>query len=114
LVYDVHHHRCNGDGNSEEETTESAIATWPREPLFHLSSPIDGWHGSARRRHRDFIDVYDFPRCWLDLDLTVEVEAKAKELAVLKLKNQLQKLRGPSRPQSRGSSGGERLPRGRG
>ena len=89
LVYDVHHHRCNQDGLSIEEATERAVATWDREPLFHISSPIEGWSGPKPRRHHDFINVTDFPECWRDLTLTLEVEAKAKEVAVLKLKRQL-------------------------
>ena len=40
LVYDVHHHRCNPDGLSEEAASEQALTTWRREPLFHISSPI--------------------------------------------------------------------------
>jgi UV DNA damage endonuclease len=89
LVYDVHHHRCNQDELSVEEATEQAVATWKREPMFHISSPIEGWKGPKPRRHHDFINVTDFPECWRDLTLTVEVEAKAKEVAVLKLKKQL-------------------------
>lgn len=89
LVYDAHHHRCHRDDKSEEETTELAMATWNREPLFHISSPIDGWNQPRPERHHDFIDIKDFPRWWCDLDLTVEVEAKAKEVAVLKLQKQL-------------------------
>lgn len=92
LVYDVHHHRCNPDELTEEEATAQAIATWDREPLFHISSPIDGWQGLRPERHHDFIDVRDMPSCWVNLDLTVEVEAKAKELAVLKLKKELRRL----------------------
>lgn len=91
LVYDVHHHRCNGDGRSVEETTERALATWDREPLFHVSSPIAGWDGPRPERHHDYIDPADFPGCWRGLDLTVEVEAKAKEAAVLKLKDDLRR-----------------------
>ena len=89
LVYDVHHHRCNQDGLSEEEAAEQAIATWKREPMFHISSPLDGWQGPKPERHHDFIDMKDFPSYWRELDLTVEVEAKAKEVAVLKLKKEL-------------------------
>ncbi len=89
LVYDAHHHRCNPDGLTVEEATGRAIATWDREPLFHLSSPIEGWDGPRPERHHDFIDLGDFPDCWRALDLTVEVEAKAKEAAVLRLKEAL-------------------------
>ncbi|MCA1685852.1 MAG: UV DNA damage repair endonuclease UvsE [Planctomycetia bacterium] len=89
LVYDVHHHRCLGDGLDVAEATAAAVATWDREPLFHLSSPIDGWAGARPERHHDFIDPADFPAPWLDLALTVEVEAKAKEVAVLALKKRL-------------------------
>jgi UV DNA damage endonuclease len=93
LVYDVHHHRCNGDTLSVEQATEQALATWNREPMFHLSSPLEGWQGPAPERHHDYIDFNDFPRCWRKLDLTVEVEAKAKELAVLLLKKELARRR---------------------
>lgn len=89
LVFDVHHHRCNQDGLSVEEATEQAVATWDREPLFHLSSPRDGWDGPQPARHHDFIDATDFPECWRDRTLTVEVEAKAKEHAVLRLRDEL-------------------------
>lgn len=89
LVYDVHHHRCNQDELSAEEATEQAIETWNREPLFHISSPIEGWNGPKPRRHHDLINIEDFPECWRGKALTVEVEAKAKEVAVLKLKRQL-------------------------
>lgn len=89
LVYDVHHHRCLPDGGSIEATTELAIGTWSREPLFHLSSPRDGWDSGKPGSHHDYIDADDFPGCWTNLDITVEVEAKAKELAVLKLKEDL-------------------------
>ena len=86
LVYDVHHHRCLADGLSVEEATEHATATWRgREPLFHLSSPLAGWDGPKPTRHHDYIDPADFPAAWQHRSITVEVEAKAKELAVLKL-----------------------------
>ncbi|MCJ7540205.1 MAG: UV DNA damage repair endonuclease UvsE [Desulfobacterales bacterium] len=89
LVYDVHHHRCLSDGSSVEATTELAVGTWSREPLFHLSSPKYGWNSGKPGNHHDYIDADDFPACWTNLDITVEVEAKAKELAVLKLKQDL-------------------------
>ena len=89
LVYDVHHHRCNPDGLSVKQATKKSMATWNREPMFHLSSPIEGWDGKKPERHHDFIDVNDFPDCWRRKKITVEVEAKAKEVAVEKLRMEL-------------------------
>lgn len=58
--------------------------------MFHLSSPIEGWDGPKPERHHDFIDVGDFPACWRGKKITVEVEAKAKEIAVERLARDLQ------------------------
>lgn len=93
LVYDVHHHRCLPDGLSVAEATAAALLTWDREPLFHLSSPLAGWDGPYRERHHDYIAPADFPVEWLNLDVTVEIEAKAKELAVQRLQQHLQDTR---------------------
>ncbi|MCG8686854.1 MAG: UV DNA damage repair endonuclease UvsE [Desulfobacterales bacterium] len=94
LVYDIHHHRCLKDGLNEKEATQAALSTWNREPLFHISSPRNGWDNKDIRKHHDYIDPSDFPAYWLPLDITVEVEAKAKELAVTKLINDLKKQKG--------------------
>jgi UV DNA damage endonuclease len=91
FTYDVHHHRCLPDGLSVAAATESALGTWDREPLFHLSSPRERLPDGTDRRHADFIDFRDFPSAWRRLNITVDVEAKAKELAV----EQLQKDLGP-------------------
>lgn len=90
LVYDVHHHRCLPDDLGIAEATEKARSTWRTEPLFHISSPLEGWEGPRPERHHDFIDVSDFPAEWLGWPLTVEVEAKAKELAIAKLRSDLE------------------------
>lgn len=89
FVYDVHHHRCLPDGLSVAEVTSQALATWEREPLFHLSSPRDGFGSKNPRPHHDFIAPSDFPEEWAGLDLTVEVEAKAKEVAIARLRHDL-------------------------
>jgi UV DNA damage endonuclease len=91
LVYDVHHHRCLPDGLNEAAATARALGTWNREPLFHLSSPAAGWAGPKPNRHHDYIDTADLPAAWLKLDLTIDVEAKAKEVAVKKLLAHLKK-----------------------
>jgi UV DNA damage endonuclease len=92
LVYDVHHHRCLPDGLSVEEATRLAGETWrrtDREMYCHISSPRAGWLGGNPKPHADFIDPDDLPRCWLERPMTVDVEAKAKELAVLRLMQDL-------------------------
>ncbi|ABA88595.1 cyclobutane pyrimidine dimer 5'-endonuclease, putative [Syntrophotalea carbinolica DSM 2380] len=91
LVYDVHHHRCNPDDLSLAEATEACLQTWQqhkREPLFHISSPKHGWNKKPKP-HADYIDIDDFPTEWKQLDATIDVEAKAKELAVVKLQQEL-------------------------
>lgn len=86
LVYDVHHHRCNPDRLTVERATELAAATWgAREPWAHLSSPALRWRGRDPRPHADFIQPRDVPSCWLGRRLTIDIEAKAKEVAVLRL-----------------------------
>ena len=90
FVYDVHHHHCLADGLGIEEATMQAIETWDREPLFHVSSPKNGWSGLNPEQHHDYIDIRDFPASWRSIgDATIEVEAKGKELAVLKLQKEL-------------------------
>lgn len=96
MVYDVHHHRCNPDGLSIKEATSLCMGTWERlgrEPYFHISSPKEGWSGRNIKSHSDYIAPVDFPEYWLKLkkNFTLDVEAKAKELAVLKLMTHLGK-----------------------
>lgn len=94
LVYDVHHHRCKPDGLSVEEATLLAGATWRRlgrEQYCHLSSPRAGWGGGDAKPHSDYLDPLDVPICWWGQIMTVDIEAKAKELAVVRLMNDLAK-----------------------
>jgi UV DNA damage endonuclease len=105
LVYDVHHHRCNPDGLDVAAATRLAAATWGgREPWAHISSPAAGWKGGDPRPHADAIAPRDVPREWLALRgaLTVDVEAKAKERAVVRLARWMRRvgapLLGPSFP----------------
>jgi UV DNA damage repair endonuclease len=86
LVYDVHHHRCLPDRYGIEEAAELAAATWgDREPWAHISSPKEGYRSKRPQAHHDYVRPRDVPRSWLGRRLTVDVEAKAKERAVLRL-----------------------------
>lgn len=90
LVYDVHHHRCKPDGLSVERASELAGETWQslgREQYCHLSSPRAGWGNGDPKPHADYINPEDMPVCWRGKAMTVDIEAKAKELAVLRLIN---------------------------
>ncbi len=92
MVYDVHHHRCLPDGLSIEEATGRTAALWRklgRESYFHISSPKNGWLDGSPKPHADYIDPEDFPSGWLGLNATIDVEAKAKELAVIGLRQDL-------------------------
>lgn len=90
LVYDVHHHRCNPDGLDVEAATHLAAETWRgREPWMHIASSRDGAAAANPRPHADFIDPHDFPDEWLTRDITIDVEAKAKDRAILELRDSL-------------------------
>jgi len=94
VVYDVHHHRCLPDGLDIAEASARCAATWlrlGREPYFHLSSPRQGWDGGDPRPHADLIAPADVPAAWhaLGFPFTVDVEAKAKERAVIALRQAL-------------------------
>lgn len=98
LIYDVHHHRCNPDSLTIEEATELAGKTWEtagKEQYCHISSPKEGWHGSSNKPHADYINPVDFPKCWLGRKMTVDVEAKAKERAVVRLMSELADIATP-------------------
>ena len=93
LVYDVHHHRCNKDRLTVQEATNASIQTWEAagrgEAYFHLSSPKNGWQGKDPKPHAEMIAMSDFPEEWIGLDVTIDIEAKAKELAVIAVMNNL-------------------------
>jgi len=91
LVYDVHHHRLLPDSLSIEEASIQAYKTWgKKEPLFHISSPKTK---QKPRSHHDYINPKDFPESWFQFPrLTIEIEAKAKEVAIFKLKKEMNRL----------------------
>ena len=84
IVFDYHHHKfCTGD-LTEQEALQLAASTWPEGiiPAVHYSESAEGKKPQA---HSDYIsekiDTYG-------LDVAIMVEAKAKDLAILKYKNE--------------------------
>jgi UV DNA damage endonuclease len=111
IVWDILHHHClDPDGIPDGEALRLALATWPEgvRPKIHWSSPRTAmeerkkrvgrrversWVLPPLRAHADMVDPIAFeafltgPAAGLDFD--VMVEAKAKDLAVLRLREQL-------------------------
>ena len=110
-VFDPHHHRClDPDRVGDGEALAMALATWPRGvvPKIHFSSPrLDV--GETRRRegrrvvrspalpqlraHADLIDLMSFELFAAGVlaghEVDVLLEAKAKDLALIRLRDQL-------------------------
>jgi UV DNA damage endonuclease len=111
VVWDVLHHHCHDPvGMSDRDAIDAALATWPSgaTPKIHYSSPrLDVETRKLRRgrrveqrivlpqlrAHADLIDPIGFERFMLDVvgerDFDLMFEAKAKDLALLRLREQL-------------------------
>jgi UV DNA damage endonuclease len=103
VVWDILHHHCvDPDGIPDREALELAIATWPDgvRPKIHYSSPrtaVEERRGRLvlppLRAQADMVDPIGFERFVVDtargLDVDVMLEAKAKDLALLRLRKQL-------------------------
>jgi UV DNA damage endonuclease len=111
VVWDILHHHCNDpEGVSDREALTRALATWPAgvTPKIHYSSPktaVEERRTKVGRRverslvlpqlraHADVIDPIGFEhflrQTAAGLDFDVMLEAKAKDLALLRLREQL-------------------------
>jgi UV DNA damage endonuclease len=79
ITLDYNHRLINNDGETEETAHEVCASTWKDVvPLFHHS---EGKEHRLDRAHADYIN--NLPQCAVDVD--IEIEAKQKDLAVLKL-----------------------------
>ncbi len=99
VVYDIHHQRCHelkyAATGSEWDYFCRARASWPAEQMqrLHLSSPRDGFGTvSSSRPHSDYIDREDIPDWLAAQPVLVDIEAKAKELAIKQMKNDVKGL----------------------
>ena len=111
VVWDAHHHRCyDPDRVPEDEALRLALATWdgPTTPKVHYSSPRTAVEVRRRRKgrrvekrvvlpplraHADLIDPTGFEQFLrgpaVGLEFDVMLEAKAKDLALIRLREQL-------------------------
>jgi UV DNA damage endonuclease len=103
VVWDILHHHCNDpDGIPDREALTLALGTWPVgvRPKVHYSSPKTAVEEKDRRivlpqlrAHADLIDPIGFEHFLrvtaAGLDFDVMLEAKAKDLALLRLRDQL-------------------------
>jgi UV DNA damage endonuclease len=111
VVWDILHHHCHDpDGIPDREALELATATWPRgvTPKMHFSSPKTAVEERTKRvgrrverslvmpqlrAHADVIDPIAFEAFLTaiapGIDVDVMLEAKAKDLALLRLREQL-------------------------
>jgi UV DNA damage endonuclease len=98
MVFDVHHHNCNNEGETVEELLGDIFNTWREEvlpPKFHFSSPREF---EKDRKHADFINAEDFvdflEKCKkFNVDMDVMLEAKQKDLSLFKLVEDIKLLR---------------------
>lgn len=111
VVWDAHHHRCHDpEQTPSDEALRLALATWPEgvTPKVHYSSPRTAVEERKTRRgrrverrivlpplraHADLIDPIGFEAFLrgsaAGLELDVMLEAKAKDLALIRLREQL-------------------------
>ena len=104
VVWDILHHHCNDpDRIPDRQALELALGTWPDgvRPKIHYSSPRTSMEdrGKGRfvlpqlRAHADMVDPIGFEHFVTEtaagLDLDVMLEAKGKDLALLRLREQL-------------------------
>jgi len=87
IVFDYHHHVfCQGD-LTEKQALELAISTWGDiKPVVHYSESRAEEKKDAKIRPHAHSDYVNGPVDDYGYDLDVMIEAKAKELALFKLK----------------------------
>lgn len=98
MVFDMHHHSCNNQGEDLKEVIEGFLNTWTKEilpPKIHVSSPREG---EKDRKHGDYICVEEFIKfievCKsFNKDIDVMIEAKQKDLALYKLVEDIKYIR---------------------
>jgi UV DNA damage endonuclease len=93
ITHDFHHHNYGPQDISQEEALKLACSTWGDiQPMTHMSSPKTLEDNSGKQTaHADYI--YEEIKTF-GLDFDTEIEAKAKDLAVIRYRNQFKVLKG--------------------
>jgi UV DNA damage endonuclease len=93
IVFDQHHFNYGLQDQTMEEALKLAHSTWNGiRPLTHMSSPKTLEDNSGKQTaHADYI--YEEIKTF-GLDFDTEIEAKAKDLAVIRYRQQFQVLKG--------------------
>jgi UV DNA damage endonuclease len=92
IVFDQHHFNYGPQDQSMEEALKLAHSTWSTRVMTHMSSPKTLEDNSGKQTaHADYI--YEEIKTF-GLDFDTEIEAKAKDLAVIRYRQQFQVLKG--------------------
>jgi UV DNA damage endonuclease len=92
ITFDQHHFNYGPQDQSMEEALRLAHSTWKTRVLTHMSSPKTLEDTSGKQTaHADYI--YEEIKTF-GLDFDTEIEAKAKDLAVIRYRNQFKVLKG--------------------
>lgn len=89
IVFDYHHHQfCTGD-LSEEDALKLAATTWPngiRQEVHYSESKALHENNPKEKPQAHSLYINELPNTY-GLDIDVMIECKAKELAILKIRN---------------------------
>ena len=92
IVFDQHHFNYGPQDQTMEEALKLAHSTWSTRAMTHMSSPKTLEDNSGKQTaHADYI--YEEIKTF-GLDFDTEIEAKAKDLAVLRYREQFKVLKG--------------------
>ena len=92
IVFDQHHFNYGPQDQTMEEALKLAHSTWSTRAMTHMSSPKTLEDNSGKQTaHADYI--YEEIKTF-GLDFDTEIEAKAKDLAVIRYRQQFQVLKG--------------------
>jgi UV DNA damage endonuclease len=92
IVFDQHHFNYGPQDQTMEEALKLAHSTWSTRAMTHMSSPKTLEDNSGKQTaHADYI--YEEIKTF-GLDFDTEIEAKAKDLAVIRYRQQFKVLKG--------------------